>query len=62
MVLFFITTIESAYSQTVTTFTCSKANISDSLISGGVISAQGVITNDTLHAKDDVIFDQNLDI
>lgn len=62
MVLFMVISISKFNSQTATTFTCTKANVSDSLISQGVLIGDGIITNDTLHAKDAVIFDQSLDI
>ncbi len=55
-----IHTIISA--QSATTFTATNAQISDTLISGGIINAQCLHTQDTLRASNAVIAEQNLDV
>lgn len=55
--------IHNSYNaQTATTFTATNAQISDTLVSGGIIRAQCLHTQDTLRASDAVIAEQNLDV
>lgn len=63
LALFLITQITNKTSaQTANTFTATNAQISDTLTSGGIINAQSIKTNDTLHAMDDIMANQNLNV
>jgi hypothetical protein len=59
-VLFMMYIHNSYNAQTATTFTATNAQISDTLVSGGIIRAQCIHTQDTLRASDAVIAEQNL--